>query len=146
MTVTYGAFAGDMLACRALELLAAEEIPTVLLSADTAPPLELIVVFTCDGPYHNRGVYSRFLSEEDCAPGSRYRIPAAIASLPARKLALRPWSTSTTEAPRLAGLRASLLHVHARLTGDNLLRVRRPSGGNAHGWRRRTRDERPLAL
>ncbi len=147
MAVTYGAFVEDKLACRALELLAAEGIPTVILTAGISPQPDLVAVFTCDGPYHNGCLYSRFLTDEDCAPGSRYQIPKGIASL-STKLALRPWSIDTTDvfARRLAGFRASLLNAHARLTHTNLLRVQRPRSSNTRNWRCRSRDERPLAL
>ena len=116
----YAAQHDDPLACLALCILSKEGISTLRLTSNDAFGLNILPVFTFEGQFHNRTKFSRLVTTADVE--ERGFIIPSFAREATDKIALVSRSRAEIQGAMYERFRASLLHLHARLTTVHLLK------------------------
>lgn len=146
-TPIYAARYDDPLACLAISILSNAGPSTMQLTMDDAYGSNIVPIFTCDGQYHASTRFARLVTPDDIALRKLTIPPFALEAQ--QKIALVNWPHDHIQGKLYDGFRASLLHLHARLTNVQLLKAPPRTREKSVQPFRRTRSgltERPWAL
>lgn len=116
----YAAQRDDPLACLALYILSKEGISTLCLTSSDACGLDILPIFTSEGRFHNRTKFSRLVTLADVV--ERGFIIPSFAYNATNRIALVRREPAEIRGALHDRFRDSLLHLHARLTAEHLLK------------------------